>query len=274
MTCRPPRRRRLSPRPLRSRRRPATRRPATTPARAVPARSRPPTCPRATSPPTSPRRRRTPTRTPSRWRGGAARLPGPRPRRRPGHGVGRLVHRGGRHDRPGAALAAGRGRSADRPSRADDLRAADGPQGERDAAREARPDRRRGRRLRSRMASEPRLVTAGVVGRSHGLDGSLHVERPQHPLGPGTVVRLDGRDRTVERRAGTDSRPLVRLTGIATREAVAALRGQPLLVEEALDEGEWLAADLVGCRVEGLGAVVRVIDAPSCDLLEPEGGEL
>jgi 16S rRNA processing protein RimM len=124
------------------------------------------------------------------------------------------------------------------------------------------------------VATDTRLVTAGVVGRSHGLDGSFHVERPQHPLERGTAVRLDGSERTVERRAGTDRKPLVRLGGIATREAVAALRGQLLLVEESLAEGEWLAEDLVGCRVAGLGAVVRVIDAPSCDLLELAGGEL
>jgi 16S rRNA processing protein RimM len=124
------------------------------------------------------------------------------------------------------------------------------------------------------VGNEPRLVTAGVVGRSHGLDGSFHVERPQHPLERGTVVWLDGDERVVERRAGTDDKPLLRLTDIQTREAVATLRGKPLLVEEALEEGEWLAEDLVGCRVDGLGAVMRVIDAPSCDLLELEGGEL
>jgi len=124
------------------------------------------------------------------------------------------------------------------------------------------------------VGGELRLVTAGVVGRSHGLDGSFHVERPQHPLERGTVVCLDGREWTVKRRAGTDRKPLIRLAGVDTREAAAALRGEPLLVQQALADGEWLAADLVGCRVEGLGAVVRVIDAPSCDLLELEGGEL
>ena len=124
------------------------------------------------------------------------------------------------------------------------------------------------------MGEEARLVTAGVVGRSHGLDGSFHVERPQHPLERGTVVRLHDREWTVERRAGTDRKPLIRLADVDTREAAAALRGELLLVEEALADGEWLADDLVGCRVAGLGAVVRVIDAPSCDLLELEGGEL
>ena len=41
-----------------------------------------------------------------------------------------------------------------------------------------------------------------------------------------------------------------------------------------LEEGEWLARDLVGCRVEGLGTVARVLDGPSCGLLELEHGEL
>ena len=124
------------------------------------------------------------------------------------------------------------------------------------------------------MSSQPRLVTAGAIGRSHGLDGSFHVERPQHPLERGALVWLEGIQHVVERRAGTDDKPLVRLEGIASREAVTALRGKLLLVEQALGEGEWLAEDLVGCHVEGLGTVVRVIDAPSCDLLELEGGEL
>jgi len=124
------------------------------------------------------------------------------------------------------------------------------------------------------VATETRLVTAGVVGRTHSLDGSFYVERPDHPFELGTVVLLDGHEHTVDRRAGTDDKPLVRLVGIGTRETARALRGELLLVEASLAEGEWLAEDLVGCRVEGLGAVVRVIDAPSCDLLELTGGEL
>jgi len=124
------------------------------------------------------------------------------------------------------------------------------------------------------VATETRLVTAGVVGRTHSLDGSFYVERPDHPFDRDTVVRIDGREHAVDRRAGTDDKPLVRLAGIGTREAARALRGQLMLVEASLTEGEWLAEDLVGCRVEGLGAVVQVIDAPSCDLLELEGGEL
>jgi len=38
--------------------------------------------------------------------------------------------------------------------------------------------------------------------------------------------------------------------------------------ESPLEEGEWLVSDLVGCEVEGLGYVERVVGGPSCDVLE------
>jgi 16S rRNA processing protein RimM len=114
------------------------------------------------------------------------------------------------------------------------------------------------------------------VGRAHGMDGSFYVDRPAHSLEEGTVVRLAGADRRVERRAGTDERPLVRVEGIGDRDAAAALRGEFLLLDVAdapLEEGEFIVADLVGCRVEGVGYVERVLDGPSCDVLEvgPDG---
>ena len=127
------------------------------------------------------------------------------------------------------------------------------------------------------MRHDERLVTAGRVGRPHGLDGSFRVESPAHPLEVGTAVTVEGAERVVERRAGTDERPLVRLHGIADRDTAAALRGELLLVGESdapLADGEWLAADLVGCLVAGLGRVTRVLGAPSCDLLELEDGTL
>ena len=112
------------------------------------------------------------------------------------------------------------------------------------------------------------------MGRAHGRDGSFYVEDPSHALEPGTVVSVGGRETVVERRAGTDRRPLVRLRGV---ESADGLRGEPLLValaEAPLEEGEWLVEDLVGCRVEGLGTVNRVLDAPSCPLLELDDGTL
>ncbi len=127
------------------------------------------------------------------------------------------------------------------------------------------------------MPARGRLVTAGRVGRPHGLDGSFAVLEPQHPLAPGTAVTVAGKQWRVERRAGTDQRPLVRLEGVAEREAAAELGGELLMVSETdapLADGEWLAADLVGCEVAQLGSVRRVLAGPSCDVLELEDGTL
>jgi 16S rRNA processing protein RimM len=119
-------------------------------------------------------------------------------------------------------------------------------------------------------------VSAGRVGRAHGLDGSFYVDSPERELPEGAEVEVGGRTRVVERRGGTDDRPLLRVDGVSDRESAAALRGsQLLLAAEATDEaGDWLVSDLVGCRVEGMGTVARVIDAPSCDVLELEDGRL
>jgi 16S rRNA processing protein RimM len=115
------------------------------------------------------------------------------------------------------------------------------------------------------------LVTAGRVGKPHGLDGSFYVEGPRHALPEGCSVALESRSYTVERRAGTDRRPLIRLSGLSDPRPH---RGRELLVEDELAEGEWLAADLVGLGVPGMGSVARVIDSPSCSLLELDDGTL
>jgi 16S rRNA processing protein RimM len=106
---------------------------------------------------------------------------------------------------------------------------------------------------------------AGRVGRAHGLDGSFYVEQPEPELlVEGASVVVAGRERTVVRRAGTDARPIVRLDGVDGRD----LRGEELRVEAEPLEGEFDAAELVGCEVPGIGTVRRVVNAPSCDLLE------
>jgi 16S rRNA processing protein RimM len=115
------------------------------------------------------------------------------------------------------------------------------------------------------------LVTAGRVGKPHGLDGSFYVEGPRHALPEGASLAVGGSTHQIFRRAGTDDRPLIRLAGI---EDPAPLRGEILLIEDELADDEWLAADLVGCRVPGLGRVTQVIDGPSCSVLELEDGEL
>jgi 16S rRNA processing protein RimM len=117
------------------------------------------------------------------------------------------------------------------------------------------------------------LVTAGLVGRPHGLDGSFYVTRAVADLlAPGALVVVDGAERRIERRAGTDARPIVRLAGVDSREDAEALRGVELWAEETLEEGEFWAADLAGCRVvdgaREVGVVSRMIALPSCEALE------
>ena len=115
------------------------------------------------------------------------------------------------------------------------------------------------------------LVTAGRVGKPHGLDGSFYVDGPRHELPEGTTLTIAGAEHRVERRAGTDERPLIRLGGV---DDARPLRGELMLVEDELAEGEWLASDLVGLRVPGLGTVARVVDGPSCSVLELDHGTL
>ena len=127
------------------------------------------------------------------------------------------------------------------------------------------------------MTDETRPVSVGRVGRAHGYDGSFYVEDAEHPLAEGDEVSVGGHSRRVERRAGTDERPLVRLSAVEDREAAIALQGERLLVPQVvapLEEGEWLAEDLVGLRAEGLGEVRRVLDGPSCSVLELTDGTL
>ncbi len=112
------------------------------------------------------------------------------------------------------------------------------------------------------------------MGRAHGVDGSFYVDGPEHPLPRETPVAVGGGEHHVVERGGSERRPLVRLSGIDGREAAAALHGEPLLVEAELERGEWLAVELVGREVRGFGRVTRVLDGPSCDVLELEDGTL
>jgi 16S rRNA processing protein RimM len=115
------------------------------------------------------------------------------------------------------------------------------------------------------------LVTAGRVGKPHGLDGSFYVDAPRHELPEGLTLTVAGGTHRIARRAGTDERPLIRLEGV---EDPRALRGELMLMEDELADDEWLASDLLGCRVPGLGTVARVVDGPSCSVLELDDGTL
>jgi 16S rRNA processing protein RimM len=115
------------------------------------------------------------------------------------------------------------------------------------------------------------------VGSPHGLDGSFHVTRPRAELlSLGTTVFVDGSERLIARRAGTDRRLILRLEGCEDRDAATQLRGRELLVprERApqLEPEEWWAEDLEGCSVQdgqrAVGTVQRLLALPSCEVLE------
>jgi 16S rRNA processing protein RimM len=95
-------------------------------------------------------------------------------------------------------------------------------------------------------------------------------------LGPGVAVRVGDRELTIEQRGGTEQRPVLHLSGVRDRDAVAALRGLGITVDvehaPELGEGEFWAHELEGCMVyDGervLGTVAQLIELPSCEALE------
>lgn len=120
-------------------------------------------------------------------------------------------------------------------------------------------------------------LRAGTIGSPHGLDGSFHVSGATPTLpGVGATVLVADRERSIDRRAGTDLRPILRLEGCGDRNSARALRGQELLIARdelpPLEADEWWAEDLEGCLVHDagrpVGTVTRLTALPSCEVLE------
>jgi 16S rRNA processing protein RimM len=131
--------------------------------------------------------------------------------------------------------------------------------------------------VRANVGGDGAAVEAGRVGRPHGLDGSFYVTRAlARLLEVGATVEVGGKPVAIVRRAGTDSRPIVRVQGVEDRAAAEALRGEPVTVRTpdvpVLAEGEWWAHELEGCAVldgaRRIGVVERLIALPSCEALE------
>jgi 16S rRNA processing protein RimM len=127
-----------------------------------------------------------------------------------------------------------------------------------------------------------RFLEAGRVGRAHGRDGSFHVIAPRPRL---LVLGTPTDAGEIVRRAGTDEKPVVRLRGCDSREAVERLHGTVLRVAiadaPALDEGEYWAHQLEGLAVtdgeRAIGTVREMRELPSFEVLEvlrEDGGEL
>jgi 16S rRNA processing protein RimM len=102
-------------------------------------------------------------------------------------------------------------------------------------------------------------------------------------LSEGKTILVAGRETRIERRAGADAAPIIRLEGIGSRNEAEALRGTQLSVDRrdapALGDGEYWARELEGCEVTDdgrvIGTVERLLVLPSCEALEVRsaGGE-
>jgi 16S rRNA processing protein RimM len=94
-------------------------------------------------------------------------------------------------------------------------------------------------------------------------------------------VLVAGSERRIARRAGTDTRPIMRLEGCEDRAAAEALRDHDVLVPRTeappLEPDEWWAEDLEGCTVRDgvrtIGTVRRLLALPSCEVLEVSRGD-
>jgi len=134
---------------------------------------------------------------------------------------------------------------------------------------------------RSGSSSGPERVRAGRVTSPHGLDGSVKVAEARFDLlAVGSELHVAGRTAKVERLAGTEAKPIIRLSGCSDRNAAEELRGAVLLVDRdsvpPLGDDEWWASDLIGCSVvdgsTAVGEVVGVLGLPSCEALEVDRG--
>jgi 16S rRNA processing protein RimM len=129
-------------------------------------------------------------------------------------------------------------------------------------------------------------LVVGRVVKAHGIGGEIVVDvRTDDPHGrfaPGTALRARARDKT-ERNFVVDSmrehggRLLVRLDGVASRDAADALRGSLFIVDTGdlppiEDPDEFYDHQLEGLRVRTLtgrdvGTVAEVLHTPAGEIL-------
>jgi 16S rRNA processing protein RimM len=130
----------------------------------------------------------------------------------------------------------------------------------------------------------PDRLEVGRVGKAHGLRGEVVVHaitnQPDRFV-PGTVLEVDGVERTIETCRPHQDRWLVRFEGIADRDAAESLRGAVLAAEPLGDapEGEVWAHDMIGADVVDqrgttIGRVASIEANPAHDLLVLESGTL
>jgi 16S rRNA processing protein RimM len=128
------------------------------------------------------------------------------------------------------------------------------------------------------LPSAPDLVPVGLVGRSHGLDGSFFVEGPSEradAFATGATLYVDGEPaKVVSSKRGSHKRPVIRLERRVERGATLAVPREAL---PPLEEGAYYTFQLVGLAVEEeggrvVGRVREVLDYPANDVLELDSG--
>jgi 16S rRNA processing protein RimM len=135
----------------------------------------------------------------------------------------------------------------------------------------------------------PRLVAVGIFGAPHGVRGEVRVKSytddPTSLAAYGELTDAAGTQRLkiAALRPLKDDMVVVRLDGVADRDAAAALNGRELFARRENmpppDEDEFYHADLVGLRAETaageeIGRVIALSNYGAGDILEvaPKGG--
>jgi len=132
------------------------------------------------------------------------------------------------------------------------------------------------------VATRPDYITVGRFGRPRGYSGDIHItpatDDPRRFLDLTEVYTIvDGKRRklTLETVTMIGDRPVVRVTGITTKEEAATLTNLtieiPGSLTRPLPEGSYYQFDLVGCRVIGVdgedyGTLEEVLFYPANDL--------
>ncbi len=135
-------------------------------------------------------------------------------------------------------------------------------------------------------------LTVGRVVKAHGVTGEVVVEvrtdEPETRFAPGAALRAKGSDHrerniVVEAARAHGSRLLVRLAGVADRDAADALRGSLLVIDSEdlppIDEPDtYYDHQLEGLRVRttdgrDIGTVTEVLHTAAGELLAVNRGE-
>ncbi|MBV9433539.1 MAG: 16S rRNA processing protein RimM [Hyphomicrobiales bacterium] len=128
------------------------------------------------------------------------------------------------------------------------------------------------------------LLRIGEILGAHGVKGEVRLRslaaKPAQIAGYSPLLSEDGRRSfalTALRASAAPNVFIARLTGVLSRDGAEGLAGTGLyvareLVAADLDKGEFLHADLIGCRVERggetIGKVVAVQNFGAGDILE------